>query len=157
MRLLKVILVALFAVVAAAGCIPFQDSPEEKVEKALDENAGFSVFLDSEATVQQRSGVRAWLEAQPGVTEISFQDKAAAYEKAKEIWADDEEFVESINEDSLPESFKLKVKDAATAREIRDGAAGEELEALPGVQEVVYLCTTVAECQKIHSSPSPTN
>ncbi|SNT08011.1 cell division protein FtsX [Actinoplanes regularis] len=155
MRLFKIIFVALFATVAMAGCGLF----EEKLEKTIDENAGFSVFLTEDATEQQKSDLRAWLEKEPGITEVTFEDRATAYAKAKQLWTDDPEFLESVDADSLPETFRLKVKDAATAREIRDGADGAELKALPGVHRVIFQCTTVSECRELYSpaAPKPSN
>jgi cell division protein FtsX len=154
-RLIKVVLMALLAVLVTAGCSLFQDTPEEKFEKALDESAYSSVFLIVDATDAQRSVVRAWLERRPEVTEVDFWDRARSYEQAKQLWADDPEFLESIEVDTLPESFRPRVKDAAAVHGIRDGGAARELEQLPGVKKVVFPCTTVDECRK-ESAPAAT-
>lgn len=136
------------AVTAIAGCGLFEKGDKQEFERILDESASFSVFLDDDVTEQQKADVRAWLENEPGITAIAFEDKAAAYERFKELWADDPEFVDQLNEDSLPESFRLTTKNAATSREIRDGQAADELEAMPGVRQVVFPCTTIEECRK---------
>ncbi|GGN69007.1 hypothetical protein GCM10010112_34060 [Actinoplanes lobatus] len=148
MRLLKILFAIVIAVTALAGCGLFEESDKEKFERILDESASFSVFLDDDVTEQQRADIRARLEKEPGVTEVTFETKAAAYEKFKEIWADDPEFVDQVNEDSMPESFRLTTENAATSREIRDGSAADELEAMPGVREVIFPCTTIEECRQ---------
>ena len=58
----------------------------------------------------------------------------------------------------LPESFVLTMKDQAAVRKVRDSAVPGELEALPGVQEVLIRCTAVDECKKnmrLLQSPTP--
>jgi cell division transport system permease protein len=152
MRLLKILVVAVFAVVAMAGCGLSEPTPEAKT---LDDAATFTVYLNDDVTEQQRLDVRAWLVRQPGVIAVSFEDKATAHEKAKELWSDDPEFAKSMNKASLSDTFRLNLKDMAAVREIRDGAANDELEALPGVRQVVYPCTTNTECQNLIFSPSP--
>ncbi|GAA0464424.1 hypothetical protein Aca07nite_26260 [Actinoplanes capillaceus] len=155
MRILKILFAMVIAVTSIAGCGLFEESAEEKLERTLDETASFSVFLNDDATEQQKADVRARLEKQPGITEITFEDKAAAYQKFKKLWADDPEFVDQVSEDSLPESFRMRTKDAATSREIRDGPAGDELEAMPGVRQVFFQCTTVEECRKQRAALNP--
>ncbi|KHD75343.1 hypothetical protein MB27_23145 [Actinoplanes utahensis] len=144
--------------VTLAGCGLFEESADERLARELDQHATFTVFMDDEATERQKSDVRAWLEKRPGITEITFEDRAAAAAKARKLFADEPEFLEYLNEDTLPESFRLRLENSAATREIRDTAAGKELEALPGVRQVVYPCTSVEECRKDNPfwpSPSP--
>ena len=164
MRLAWIVLTALLAVGVPAGCGAAGTDAGERIaaevegglEQSIDESAGFTVFFDADATDRQQSDVRAWLERQPGITEIVFEDKATAYAKARELWAESNpEFFESVRPDALPEAFRMKLRDGAAGREIRDGAAGDELEAMPGVREVVFPCTSLPECQDILSSQSP--
>ena len=159
---MKILIGAFLAAVALAGCSLFQEAeqktPDQIMQEKIAENfaaeASFSVFLYDATTEQQKSDVRAWLERQPGITEIVFLDKAAAYERFQTMWADDPEFAGSISADSLPETFRLRVADLAAIRAFRDGPAGAELRLFPGVRQVVYQCTTVEECRALESSRS---
>ena len=132
-------------------------SGEKPPESILDDGAHFSVHLADGATEQQKADLRARLEKQTGITEVRFEDKAAAYESFKKIWADNPEYLETVNPELIPAAVRGAVTDWAAVRRIRDGAAGDEWEALPGIRSVHYPCTTVEECREFMSSPVPTS
>ncbi|WP_097319599.1 hypothetical protein [Paractinoplanes atraurantiacus] len=74
MRRSTTLIATLLAIVALTGCSLFRDSPREAQEKQLardiENAAGFSVFLKSEITDQQRTGVEKWLEGEKGKQKI---------------------------------------------------------------------------------------
>jgi cell division transport system permease protein len=160
MRALSIIAVAVLLLGGLSGCshIQGEDSEEQKLEKLLDEEAEVSVFLKDDVTAQQKSDIEARLRALPDVKELVFETKAEAYEKFKRLWASESpEFVEKVSPDALPESFRVRLVDQAAVRRVRDTPVKAELEALPGVENLVFRCTTLEECKedmaKQHSKP----
>ncbi|HWS37096.1 MAG TPA: permease-like cell division protein FtsX, partial [Actinoplanes sp.] len=144
MRVLKIVSVLLVAALAVAGCGLFEETVDDKIQKALDEQGSFSVYLTEDVTAEQTAAVRARLEKLPDVTELVFEDKEAAHEKFTRLWASSSpEYINDLTPDSMPESFTVTTTSADVVREIRDGAVGDELETLPGVREILYICTTV--------------
>lgn len=157
MRTLKIVLVLLFAVAGVTGCSLFGGgsgpSEDEKLQKILDENASFSLFLSEGATAAQRDGVEAALRALPGFTGLTFTDHEGAYRKMKQMFSADPERMPEIEPEVLPESFEVTMTDIAAVQKVRDDQSA--LQNLPGVQEVVFVCTTVPECREKYS-PKPT-
>ncbi|AEV86786.1 hypothetical protein ACWT_5768 [Actinoplanes sp. SE50] len=154
-RTVKIIVALLLLVAGSAGCSLFgDDAPtrDEQIQKILDENAEFTVFLRDDATDAQRNDVEAALRALPGVTEVSYVNRDEAYQQMTKLFSADPASVADVSRDALPESFKVKMSDIAAVRQIRDeGTVGK----LPGVERAVFTCLDVQECKKM-STPGPT-
>jgi cell division transport system permease protein len=108
----------------------------------------FSVFLTTDVTAAQRKGVEERLRATPDVAEVVYESKDEAYAKFRELWKDDPDFIASVEPDSLPESFRVRMTDLAAYRRTRTDAYQAELKALPGVQDVVFQCASMTECRE---------
>lgn len=151
---MQIVVAVLLAVAGLAGCSLFGDgapTQDEQIQKILDENAQFTVFLRDDATEAQRKDVEAALRALPGVTEVSFENQDAAYQRMTELFSANPTFVAEVSKDALPESFEVKMTDIAAVRKIRDeGAVGK----LPGVDRPVFTCLDVEECKKRYA-PRP--
>ena len=128
-------------------------SQDEQLQRILDENELFTVFLRSDVTAAQRANVEAALRALPGATGVSYTDHDGAYQKMKRAFSAEPSRMPQIDPAVLPESFEIRMTDIAAVRKARDDQAA--LKALPGVQEVVFTCLTVVECRKL-ASPHPT-
>jgi cell division transport system permease protein len=135
-RLLGVI--AALLTVAACHTAPPDEGPAV---------AEFSVYLRMDATEQQRADVRTRLAAVPGVQRVDFEDSVTAYERLKDLWADDPESMPDVSPSSLPGSFIVRMTDLAAIRRLRDAGAATDLQDLPGVEDVIFPCTTDAECR----------
>jgi hypothetical protein len=61
--------------------------------------------------------------------------------------------VEEIGPEHFPESFEVRMTDITAVRKVRD--AQDPVKSLPGVDQLVFACLTVAECKDRHS-PKPT-
>jgi cell division transport system permease protein len=154
MRARSIIAVAVLLLAGLSGCtlIQGEDSEEQKLERLLNEEAQVSVFLKDDVTAQQKIDIEARLRALPDVTELVFETRAEAYEKFKRLWASESpEFVEKVSPDALPESFRVRFVDQDAVRRVRDTPVKAELEALPGVAELAFRCTTVEECRQNHA------
>jgi cell division transport system permease protein len=151
MRAPSIIAVAVLLVAGLSGCtlVQGEDSEKQKFEKVLNEEAEVSVFLEDDVTVQQKTGIEARLRALPDVKGLVFETKAEAYAKFKKAFASESpEFVDKVGPDSLPESFRVRFVDQDAVRAVRDTPVKAELEALPGVESVVFQCTTYEECKE---------
>ena len=155
MRTLRIVVALLLAAATLTACGLFGrgDGPsqDEQIQRILDENASFSVFLRSDATAAQRTKVEAALRALPGATGVTFTDHDAAYQKMKQAFSAEPSQMPRIDPSILPESFEVRMTDIAAVRKVRDDQAA--LKALPGVQEVVFTCLTVPECRAKYSAP----
>jgi cell division transport system permease protein len=156
-RTLKVVVALLLAVAGLAGCTLFGDDPgpteDEQIQKILDSYASFTVILANDATDAERKNVEAALRALPGTTGVTFVNHDAAYRRMKQLFSAEPSQRPEIEPEDLPESFEVRMTDIAAVQKIRDDEG--TVKSLPGVQDVIFPCTTVRECREKHS-PRPT-
>lgn len=157
MRTLKIVVALLLAAVGLVGCGVFGNDPDrssdERIQQILDENASFTVLLRADVTEAQRRDVEAALRAVPGFKGVTFLDHEAAYRRMREAFSADPSRMPQIEANYLPESFEVSMVDNAAVQRARDDAG--TVKNLPGVQDVVFRCTTVPECRAKYS-PRPT-
>lgn len=96
------------------------------------ENVEVSIFLQNEVNEQQRTDLEAKLKGDPLVKEVTYVDKAEAYNRFKQMYADAPDLVNAVKPDQLPESFRLKLKDPEQYKNIYDQYKDTE-----GVDEIV--------------------
>src|SRR5688572_12398127 len=69
-----------------------------------------SIFLAQEVTEPQRESIQDDLQALPEVERVEYESKADAFKRFKEQFADSPDLIANTTEDSLPESFRVKLK-----------------------------------------------
>jgi cell division transport system permease protein len=75
------------------------------------ENVEVTIFLKTQDTTQAfKDAITADLRVDPLVETFDFETKQEAYERFKEIYAAAPELIEQTKPDSLPESFRVKLK-----------------------------------------------
>ncbi len=95
----------------------------------------FIVFMNPNATDAQIEAVETELNDNPQVREADYCDQDCALAEFRELFADDDQLLQSVTADILPPSFKVKPVDANTdAVE----ALGDVFEGQPGVREVAF-------------------
>jgi cell division transport system permease protein len=113
----------------------------EQVDLATDDWTGkveVSIFLCDDTTAcppitdEQRDQLRRDLEDQPVVAQVFFESKQAAYERFQELFRDQPTLVESVDPDTLPASFRVRLENPALF-----GVIAEQFAAYPGVEEIV--------------------
>lgn len=112
----------------------------QQVDLATDDWIGrveVSIFLCDDRTCpaitpEQREELREELESHEVVAEVFYESKRDAYERFRELFSDQPSLVESIDEDTLPASFRVRLENPNLFNVIRD-----EFEAFPGVEEIV--------------------
>ncbi|MEV6637577.1 permease-like cell division protein FtsX [Actinoplanes sp. NPDC051470] len=145
----RTMVVVLLALVSLSGCgLLDRDEKKEEIERLIEENAQFSVFLRDDNPAERKAAVEARLRTLPDVTTVTFEGHDVAYAKMKKVFAEqNQEMPENFEPENLPETFVVKMKDQAAVRNVRDTPLQAELKALPGVQDLVFTCTTFEECK----------
>ncbi|MCB1257552.1 MAG: permease-like cell division protein FtsX [Microthrixaceae bacterium] len=88
------------------------------------------VYMALDSTEADVDGVASVLDATDGVEDVVFIDREAAYSEFKEVFFETSDFVDSINPEELPESFRI-TRSASWSSEDLD-----RIKALPGVFRV---------------------
>jgi len=91
-----------------------------------------SIFLRDDVTEAQRSAITQAIDTNTLVLSKTYETKAQAFEKFKVLWRDSPDFVKSVGPDSLPESFRVKLKDPEQYQ-----AFADQIKDLPGIQDIV--------------------
>lgn len=73
-----------------------------------------SLFLTENVTDAQRAGLQAALQQNPLVKEFKYESKQQAFDRFKEIWRGSPDFINAVEPEALPESFRVKLKDPET-------------------------------------------
>ncbi len=103
------------------------------------------VYMNPGATPDQIDSVNKSLESNPQVESVKFLDKEKTYAEFKRLFADQPDFVESINPEELPQSFR--VKPTSTDADVVS-AVGTEFENMTGVYRVEYAEEYARQVQK---------
>ena len=112
----------------------------EQVDLATDDWVGkveVSIFLCDDRTcpaitAEQQQDLQEQLEAQPVVAEVFYESKREAYERFADLFKDQPSLIESLDADTRPASFRVRLENPALFGVIRD-----QFQAFPGVEEVV--------------------
>ncbi|SCL28332.1 cell division transport system permease protein [Micromonospora nigra] len=96
------------------------------------ENIEVSVFLKSDVTPEQSEAIRARLDADPLVEEVTFVNKEEAFKRFQEMFRDSPDLLSAVKADVLPESYRLKLVDPQQYKTI-----SEQYGAVEGVDQVV--------------------
>lgn len=91
-----------------------------------------SIFLADDVTAGQRAGLAAALTASPLVRHQVYETRAQALARFQQLWRESPTFVDAVGPESMPESFRVKLKDPEAYDEFARSLAG-----LPGIQMIV--------------------
>ena len=91
-----------------------------------------SIFLREDVTEAQRTAINQAIETNPLVLSKTYETREQAFEKFKVLWRDSPDFVKSVGPDSLPESFRVKLKDPEQYQ-----GFSAQIKDLPGIQDIV--------------------
>ncbi|GAA3347820.1 permease-like cell division protein FtsX [Amorphoplanes nipponensis] len=91
-----------------------------------------SIFLREDVTDAQRATIEQAITSSPLVAEKVYETREQAFEKFKVLWRDSPDFVKSVTPDSLPESWRVKLKDPEQYE-----AFHAQIEGTPGIQDIV--------------------
>jgi cell division transport system permease protein len=113
----------------------------DQVALATDDWTGkveVSIFLCDETTScapitpEQQQQLQQELEEEPAVAQVFFESKEDAFERFQRLFKDQPTLIESIDPDTLPASFRVRLENPALF-----GVIAEKFEAYPGVEEII--------------------
>jgi cell division transport system permease protein len=91
-----------------------------------------SIFLREDVTDAQSAAISQAIDRSPLVKSKTFESREQAFEKFKVLWRDSPEFIKSVGPESLPASYRVKLKDPEQYKTF-----ASQVEGLPGIQEIV--------------------
>ena len=106
-----------------------------------------SIFLRDNVNEAQRTAIDQAIDGNPLVQSKTYESRAQAFEKFKTIWRDSPEFINSVGPDSLPESFRVKLKNPQEYATFADQMKGQE-----GIQDIVDQRTLLNKVFDIFNS-----
>jgi cell division transport system permease protein len=106
-----------------------------------------SVFLKSDITDTQRQAIDSAIAQSPLVKSRSYETKEQAFARFKELWQDSPDFVKSIGPNSLPESFRVKLKNPEQYKEF-----ASQIQGLQGIDQIIDQRTLLDKVFKIFNA-----
>jgi cell division transport system permease protein len=91
-----------------------------------------SIFLRSDVTEAQRSAIDQAISDNVLVADRSYETREQAFARFQTLWADSPDFVKSIGPNSLPESFRVKLKDPEQYKTFAD-----QIQGMAGIQDII--------------------
>ena len=91
-----------------------------------------SIFLREDVTDAQRTAINQAIDSNPLVQSKTYETREEAFEKFKVLWRDSPDFIKSVGPDSLPESFRVKLKNPEQYKAFADQMQGQQ-----GIQDIV--------------------
>ena len=106
-----------------------------------------SIFLTADITDGQRASLDAALTASPLVRDKVYESKAQALARFRKMFQDSPALVDVVQPDTLPESFRVKLKDPEAYDEFARPLAGR-----PGIQLIVDQRELLEKLFRVFSS-----
>jgi cell division transport system permease protein len=106
-----------------------------------------SIFLRTDVTDAQRTAINAAIDGNPLVLNKVYETREQAFEKFKELWKDSPDFIKSVGPDSLPESYRVKLKDPEQYKTFASQIEGQQ-----GIQDIVDQRQLLDKVFKIFNS-----
>ncbi|GID26692.1 permease-like cell division protein FtsX [Paractinoplanes brasiliensis] len=91
-----------------------------------------SIFLRTDVTDGQRQQIDSAISSNPLVANSTYETREQALERFKQLWKDSPEFVNSVGPNSLPESFRVKLKNPETYKTFTD-----QMKGMQGIQDII--------------------
>jgi len=105
-----------------------------------------SIFLRTDVTDAQRQAIDQAISTSPLVKERTYETREQAFKRFQELWADSPDFVKSIGPNSLPESFRVKLKDPEKYKTFAD-----QIQGMQGIQDIIDQRTLLDKVFNIFS------
>ena len=106
-----------------------------------------SIFLRTDVSAAQRSAIDQAISASPLVLSRTYETREQAFARFKELWQDSPDFVRSIGPNSLPESFRVKLKDPEKYKTFAD-----QIQSMQGIQDIIDQRTLLDKVFKIFNA-----
>jgi cell division transport system permease protein len=90
-----------------------------------------SIFLDKAVTEDQRTTLQTDLQSNPQVKTVFYESHEDALKRFKEDFKDSPDLLKDVTAQTLPESFRVKLKDPTKFQDVQSEFSGR-----PGVEEI---------------------
>jgi cell division transport system permease protein len=91
-----------------------------------------SIFLRTDVTDAQRAAIESAISGNTLVASKTYESQADAFKKFQVLWKDQPDFIKSVGPDSLPASYRVKLKDPEQYKSF-----ASQVQTLPGIQDIV--------------------
>ena len=91
-----------------------------------------SIFLRDDVNDAQRTAIGQAIDQSPLVASKTYESREQAFEKFKVLWRDSPDFIKSVGPESLPASYRVKLKNPEQYKQFAASVQG-----LPGIQDIV--------------------
>jgi cell division transport system permease protein len=106
-----------------------------------------SIFLRTDVTDAQRAAIESRIDGNSLVASKTYESRQQAFDKFKVLWKDSPDFIKSVGPDSLPESFRVKLKNPEKYQTF-----ASQIQTLPGIQDIVDQRQLLDKVFKIFNS-----
>ncbi len=113
--------------------------------RGLSQDVQLFVYMNPSATDEQIDSVARNLDENPQVDTVAFLDREATYAEFQRLFEDQPDFVDAIEAEDLPQSFR--VKPTSTDADVVS-SVGQEFEDLAGVLRVEYAAEYARQVQR---------
>ena len=113
--------------------------------RGLSQDVQLFVYMNPTATDEQIDSVARSLDENPQVDTVDFLDREATYAEFQRLFEDQPDFVDAIEAEDLPQSFR--VKPTSTDADVVS-SVGQEFEDLAGVLRVEYAAEYARQVQR---------
>jgi cell division transport system permease protein len=103
-----------------------------KMEDFFYQRVEVSIFLKVDVTEEQRNNLKSALEGDPLVKTVEYESKEQAWERFKTQFHDAPDLVQATKPESLPESFRIKLKDPSKVQQFAEAFKTQE-----GISDIV--------------------
>jgi cell division transport system permease protein len=91
-----------------------------------------SIFLREDVTEPQRQAIDQAISGNALVASKVYETSQQAYDRFQKLWADSPDFVKSVGPDTLPESFRVQLKNPEQYKTFAD-----QMQGMPGIQDII--------------------
>jgi cell division transport system permease protein len=103
-----------------------------KMEDFFYQRVEVSIFLKADVTDEQRTSIKAALDSSALVKEVTYESRDQAWERFKTQFRDAPDLVNATKKESLPESYRVKLKDPTKVKELTDEVGTQQ-----GISDIV--------------------
>jgi cell division transport system permease protein len=129
MTIAMIITMAVSLTMVGASLLMFWQVTEMK--EVFYDKIEVSIYLKNEITEEERTTLESEIKADPLVESYKHETKKQAYENFRRIFGDAPDLVNSVNEDTLPESFRVSLKNPEQYQQAHD-----KYVQFPGISDV---------------------
>jgi cell division transport system permease protein len=101
------------------------------IAASVEANVEVSVFLDDNIPSDQTANIQQMLESMPQTKSVTYESKAQAFAKFKQLFKDQPDLVNNVSPNALPASFQVQLKDPNEF-----GAIAQQLQGQPGIANI---------------------